>query len=813
MSGNFARDIRYALRVLAKSPGFAAVAVITLALGIGANTAIFSMLDGILLRPLPYPQPQQLVKVWMRFTGIGLPKDQNWVSPPEFQDLKHLSRSFASLAAMDNASFNITVGGVPERIEGAVVSPSLFAMLGVQPVVGSGFLPDEEQPGRDQELLLSYGLWQRRFGGDPSVVGRTLQVNGDSMLVVGVLPPGFNYPFEAELWQPLAFTPEQLTPNYRGNHGLEVLARLKSGLSLAQARDDMQSVTHSIEQRNPTYPYSRFGFSVVLVPLLQDTVGDVKTALWVLTAAVGFVLLIACVNVAGLLLARASARGREMAIRVAIGASPWRIIRQVLTESTVLAIAGGAAGVALAPLVLGELGNLSSIALPRMAAVRIDGWVLAFAAAITLVTGFLFGMAPAWQASRRAPAEELKEGGRGGGAGAAAGRLRGLLVVAETALSVVLLVGAGLLLRSFVQVLAVDPGFHADKVLTLRVSLPSEKYAKPERIVAFYRDALSRISTLPGVEASGATAALPLSGLGGSGTITIDTQAVPQDQRTPEADWRPVSPGYFSAIGMTLLRGRFFTESDMDNSAPVAIIDDTFARTYWPGENPIGKRVKRGGLQSTAPWMTVVGVVGHVHYRALDAPSRVQLYWPEYQRPYSTMSLAIRTTVDPQTMALPVEGAIHQVDPDQPVYQIRTLRQLRSDWVARRFFSLVLVGLFAALALLLAAIGLFGVMAYSVARRTHEIGIRVALGAHPRDVLRLVLSQGMGLVGAGLVVGLLIALGLVQFMKSLLYQTSAFDPVTFIVVALVLVAVALTACWLPAWRALQVDPTIALRYE
>ncbi|MDE3136785.1 MAG: ABC transporter permease, partial [Acidobacteriota bacterium] len=624
---NLRQDLRYALRMIAKSPGFAGIAILTLALGIGANTAIFSMVEGVLLRPLPYPHPEQLVKVWMRFTGIGLPNDRNWVSPPEFQDLKTLNRSFSGLAAMENANFNITVGDLPQRVEGAAVSPSLFPMLGVNPVLGRAFLPEEAQPGRDQALLLGYGLWQRRFGGDPQVVGRTLIVNGKPMVVVGVLPAGFNYPFEAELWQPLAFTAEELGPNYRGSHGLEVLARLKEGVSLAQAGDDMGAVARSITEQNPGYPYSKFGFSVLAVPLLQDTVGDVQTALWVLLGAVGFVLLIACVNVASLLLARASARGREIAIRVAMGASPRRITRQLLTESTVLAFAGGLVGVPLAPLALSELNQFSTLALPRMSSVRIDVWVLVFAAAISLGTGILFGLAPAWQASRRSTAEELKEGGRGDG-GSSSNRMRHVLVVAETAFSVVLLIGAGLLLRSFLRVLSVDPGFHADRVLTMRLSLPGEKYDKPEKVVAFYRELLRRIDRLPGVEASGAAVALPLSGLGGSGTTTVDTEAVPLDQRTPEADWRPVTPSYFQAIGISLLRGRYFTESDIATSAPVAIVDDTFARTYWPNEDPIGKRIKLGGMKSTAPWMTVVGVVGHVHYRELEAPSRVQLYWP-----------------------------------------------------------------------------------------------------------------------------------------------------------------------------------------
>ncbi|HEV2387015.1 MAG TPA: ABC transporter permease [Candidatus Acidoferrales bacterium] len=811
--GNLGQDLRYGLRMLARTPGFTAVAILTLGLGIGANTAIFSLVDAVLLRPLPYPQPQQLLKLWMRFTGIGLPKDRNWVSPPEFRDLQTLNRSFSSLAALNTASFNVTAAGSPERVEGAAVSPSLFPMLGVSPVLGRAFLPEEAQPGRDRELLLGYGLWQRRFGGDPGIVGRTLEANGAPMLVVGVLPKGFDYPFQAELWQPLAFTADQLGPNYRGAHGLEVLGRIKPGMTPAQAGDDMAAVTSAIVKENPAYPYRKFNFAVLLVPLLEDTVGDVQTALWVLVAAVGFVLLIGCVNVASLLLARASARQKEMAIRVALGAGPGRITRQLLTESVTLAALGGVAGIFLAPLILFEITRMGSVALPRISGARIDAPVLAFTALISVATGILFGLAPAWQARRSAPSEELKEGGRGGGGGAASSRMRAVLVAAETAIAVGLLVGAGLLLRSFLRVLSLDQGFRAASVLTMRVSLPATKYNKPEQVSAFYQDILRGIDRLPGVIAAGATAALPLSGLGGSGTTTIDTTAVPPDQATPETDWRPVTPGYFQAMGIPVLRGRDFTESDIATAAPVAIVDDALARTYWPNENPIGKRLRLGGLTSTAPWKTVVGVVGHLRYRALEDPSRPQLYWPEAQQPRATMSLAIRTGSDPLGMAGAVEGAIHAVDPDQPVYQIRTIEQLKSDWMASRRLSLVLVGLFAAVALALAAVGIFGVMAYSVARRSHEIGIRMALGARPGDVLRLVLGHGASLVGAGLAVGAVVALALVQLMKSLLYRTSTVDPATFIAVGAVLLVVALAACYVPAHRAMRVDPTVALRYQ
>lgn len=807
------QDLRYALRMLLKSPSFTIVAILTLALGIGANTAIFSVINGVLLKPLPYPQPQQLVTVWGRFTGIGLPNDRNWFSVPEFRDLQELSRVFSDEAAMTDASFNVTAGGIPERVEGAAVSPALFSILGIRPIAGRAFLAAEAQPGQDQVILLGHGLWERRFGSDPNVVGRSLTINGKPMKIVGVLPAGFNYPLNAEMWQPLAFTPEDLKPDNRGSHGYLVLARIKPELTLEQARADMAAVTKSIIERNLSYPYQQFNFAVQLVPLLEDTVGDVKTALWVLTGAVSFVLLIACVNVASLLLARASAREREVAIRSALGAGRAQIVRQMLTESVVLAVLGGAMGLLLAPAALRGILQLGSVALPRMSEVRIDGQVLLFTMGITLGTGILFGLVPALQASRRAPFEDLKEGGRGATPGSASNRTRRVLVVAEVAFSVILLVGAGLLMRSFLQVLGVDTGFHADRVLTMRISLPQERYTKPDQVRAFYGEVLRRIERLPGVEAAGATNALPLSGLGGSGTTTVDTQAVPPDQTTPEADMRPVTPGYFQAMGIPLIRGRYFEERDSETSAPVAVIDDTFARTYWPNEDPVGKRVKLGGRQSRSPWMTITGVVGHVHYRALEAPSRVQLYWPEAQRPYNTMSLAIRTAREPLALALAVEKEIFSVDPDQPVYQVRGMEQLRSEWVSQRFLALLLVALFAGLALVLAAVGIYGVMAHSVTLRTHEIGIRMTLGASHKDVLRMIVAQGAGLTAIGLGLGVFAAVALTRLMKSLLYGVSAGDPLTFLGVALLLVTIALLACYIPARRATRVDPLVALRYE
>jgi predicted permease len=808
------QDIRYGLRMVRRNPGFSAIAVFTLALGIGANTAIFSIVNGVLLKPLPYPEPQEIVKVWGYAENLGLPKDQIWFSAPEFVQLQQFNKSLTAVAAMTDASFNITANGGPERVEGAQVTPAMFSILGVRPAAGRVFTDAEGQPGHDQVLMLGYGLWKRRFGADPSVIGRTLAVNGRAMTIVGVLPLGFNYPYESEMWQPLAFGPSDLTPDNRGNHGYEVIARLKPNVTLAQGRADMQSVAHAIMTASPDYPYKKFNYGMLLVPLLEETVGDVSAALWVLCGAVGLVLLIVCVNVASLLLARASAREREVAIRLALGAGGGRIIRQLLTESILLSGIGGIAGLLLAPFALHEIVQIGNVALPRMGDIQINGWVLLFAAAISIGTGILFGLAPALQAARTAPFEELKEGSHGASESGGKGRTRRVLIVCETALSVILLVGAGLLMRSFLRVLAIDPGFHSDKILTMRIALPQVKYSTPVQNRNFFREAVNRVAQLPGVQAAGATYALPLTSEGSSGSVTMDTQDVPADQRTVETDYGPVTPGYFEAMGFQLLEGRFFNASDTDTSAPVAIIDDTLAHSYFRSGDPIGRRVKLGGSQSKSPWISVVGVVRHIHYRAIEAPSRVQLYWPESQDLFNApMSLAVRTSVTPLSLATTVIRTIQSLDADQPVYQVRDMTQLRADWVSQRFLALLLVGLFAGIALVLAAVGIYGVMAYSVTRRTHEIGIRLALGAQPRDVLRMMLWQGTTLTGIGLVIGVAMSFAVTRLMSSLLYGVSSSDPLAFLAGAAALFLVALAACYIPAYRATRVDPVIALRHE
>jgi putative ABC transport system permease protein len=806
------QDLRYAARMLAANPVVAIVIVLALALGIGANTALFSVVDAVLLRPLPYPDPERLVMIWGHFAGIGLPKNQNWISVPEFMDVKELNRSFSNTAVFAGGAVAIKAGSVPEQIDAAFVSADFFPVLGVRPQLGRGFLPGDDQPGHDNVVVLGHGIWQRQFGGNAGVVGTTLSVNGEPHTVVGIAPAWFRFPADTEIWKPVAFTPDSMAPNSRGNHGLQLLARIRPGVSFEQARADAESVTRRIIERTPDYPYRDFQFRLILSPLLDETVGDIRGALWILMGAVGFVLLIACANVANLLLARAGAREREIAIRAALGASRRRMIRQLLTESTFLALIGGGLGLLLAWWGLEMLIQIGSVSFPRISAATLDARVLAFTLAVALLTGILFGTAPALQASR-AKHDTLKEGGRGLTAGAASQRLRGLLVVAEIALSLVLLVGAGLLLKSFFRLHSVDAGFSTEGILTMRIGLPQVRYPEPSDVGRFYRDVLERVRRLPGVEVAGATSALPLSGTGSSGTTTIDTRAVPPQEASPEADWRAVTPGFFEAMGIRLIRGRYFEERDAETATPAAIIDETMAETYWPEDDPIGKRLKRGGMQSRNPWMTVVGVVKHVRYRTLEERSRVQLYWPHLQNPSRSMSLALRTSVDPAALSPAVQRVILGLDPDRPVSRVRTMEELLADSIARRKFSMLLLAIFAAAALLLASIGVYGVLSFAVTQRSHEMGIRMALGASRGSVLRLVMSQSLALALTGAAIGLAASFWLTRLISTLLFDVKAHDPATFALVPAFLVAVALAAGYLPARRATKVDPMIVLRYE
>ena len=809
----FSKDLRFAWRMLARKPGFTAIAILTLALGIGANTAIFSVLDAVLLKPLPYPDPSRIVTVWGRFRGIGIPGDQNYISAPEFNDLRSLPQSFSAIAAIDETSFNLGASGRPERVSGAPVSPGFFDVFGVQPFIGRGFREEEAQPGRAPVVVMGYSLWKQSFAGDPGIVGRSIIVNGMPTTVLGVMPQGFNFPDDSQMWSPLVLTAEALGPNNRGSHQYEVIARVKPSLSLEQARGDMQRVSAAIIGQNPQYHYKEVDFAVLLVPLLDQTVGsEVKTSLWVLMSAVGFVLLIVCVNLASLLLARASSRERETAIRMALGAGAWRLVRQFLTESVLLSFLGGAIGLALTPLVLRALVDLSSTALPRAVATAVNWQMLAFSMCLSIGAGLLFGLLPAFRAARGVQYETLKEGDRGNTSGPQSSRSLRVLVAAEAAISLVLLVGAGLLLRSFVNLLHVDPGFRSDNVLTVRVAL-SPRYPTADLIRPFYREVMSRVRALPGVEAAGAVSFLPLSGEGSSGTTTMDTQEVPADKVSSEIDWRIAAPGYFEAMRIPLVAGRYFDEHDSETAAPVAIVDESLAQTYWPHESAIGKRLHRGGMGSSSPWMTIVGVVKHVRYRTLEAESRSELYWVAAQRPTQNMSITVRSTLAAGALAAEVRDAVLAVDPMQPVFNIRTMDQLVAESMSRRRLALILIAAFAGLAMLLAAIGIYGTTSYAVSQRYSEMGVRVAIGASPGQILRLVLAQGMSFTLVGLGVGLAAAFLLSRLIQTMLFSVKSSDPLTFLGAAVVLAAIAFLACVIPARRAMRVDPLIALRYE
>jgi putative ABC transport system permease protein len=805
------QDIRFALRQIVRKPGFAAAVVLTMALGIGANAAIFSVLDAVLLRPLPYTEPQGLIKVWTRFTGIGQPNDQNWVSAPEFRDFEELNHSFSALAAISGGSFNLGVKGSPQRVVGASVSTSLFPMLGAQPMLGRLFLPEEGQPGRDRELILSYGLWRRVFAANPKVVGSTLDIDGVPMTVVGVMPEGFAYPDETEIWGPLSFSPDDLSEDSRGSHQFEVLGRIRPGLSLAQVQEDMDRVARTMMDEHRSYPYAKYNFGIILHPLLEETVGDVRQSLIVLMAAVVLVLLIACANIANLLLTRATERRHEMETRLALGARGARLLRQLLTESVVLALAGGLVGLAATPFLLRGLVALAARTLPRAVNTGIDLRALALTAAVSLATGILFGLAPALEVSRLRSFDGLKSGRNT--EGRKPRRLRSALIIGETALSVLLVAGAGLLLRSFTRILAVDPGFRPDGVLTLRVALPGALYSKPEQIRGFYSDLLTRVRSLPGVRAAGAISALPVSGLGGSGTTTIDTDSVPMEDRSPEADQRVVTPGYFEAMGITLLRGRTFDDHDTAGATPVAIIDETMASTFWPGQDPIGRRLHIGGAGNQVPWTTVVGVVRHVRNRSLETRSRVEVYWPAYQQPANAMALAVLASGNPMSLAPTIQRDVATIDPDLPVYRVRTMAQVMGDSLLRRRLALVLLATFAGLALLLACVGIYGVTAYGVAQRQVEIGVRMALGADRAQVLRLIMAGGAATIAFGLALGLALSLFLTRVMRGLLFSVQASDPLALGGAVILLLLAALLAIFLPALRATRVNPMAALRCE
>ena len=801
-------DVRYAARMLRKNPAFTIIAVIALALGIGANTAIFSVVNTVLLRPLPYKDPKRLVMVWEDATRYGYPRDTP--AAANFVDWRDQNQVFEGMAAIADTSFNLTGAGDPERLEGRRVSANLFPLLGVEPQIGRVFSAAEDQPGAQRVVLLSYGLWQRRFGADPNIVGKPLTLNGESHVVVGVMPARFQFPSsDDEAWVPIAFTQQEASS--RGRHYLEVLARLKPGVTLAQAQTEMNTIATRLQQQ---YPQQNADLGAAVMPLHEHLVGDIKPALLILLGAVALVLLIACANVANLLLARAAVRQKEIAVRVALGAKRRRLIRQFLTESILLSTLGGIVGLVIAYIGLILLKSFIPENISQAREISINFKVLTFTLLVSVLTGLIFGLAPAIQAVRFNQIETLKEGGRDAATGGSGKRLRSLLVMSEVAISLVLLIGAGLLINSFLRLRNVDPGFRADNLLTMKMVLPEPKYAEFGRRSAFYTDVIQRVQSLAGVRSAAVTTNLPLYRQGNSISIGIEGRPDPPPGQELIVVTRIISPGYFDTMSIPLLKGRAFTDQDTETSPNVVVISETMARRFWPGEDPIGKRIAAGRARTPEDWIQVIGVVKDVRQFELNADPKPQMYMSYRQAGFfAPRDLVVKTDVEPASMAATVRKAVWEIDKDQPVSNIRTMEEILADSIARQRFSMLLLAIFAGVALVLAGVGIYGVMSYSVAQRTREIGIRMALGAQTGAVLKLAVGYGMKLVIVGVVIGLIAALMLTRVMATLLFGVTATDPTTFTLISLLLIAVAALASYIPARRATKVNPIIALRYE
>jgi putative ABC transport system permease protein len=810
------QDLRYAVRMLGKHPGFTAIAVLTLALGIGANTAIFSVVEAVLLRALPYGHADRTFAVWEN------PKEDprhNVVSPCNFLDWRDQAKSFDEMAVFTDMRANLTGQGAPEEIPGQLATFNLFELLGSRALLGRTFTPADEKAGGEEGeniAVLSHGLWRRRFGGAPDIVGRAITMNGVPVTVIGVMPPDFKFFIKensrsgkpAEIWFPMRLT-EQHRDRTRNGRYLSSVARLAPGVSPEQARAEMDAIAGRLEAQYPDY---NTGMGVTLVPLREQLAGEIKPALLVLLGAVGFVLLISCVNVANLLLARAAGRHKEIAIRSAIGAGRRRIVRQLLTESLLLALLGGLLGLLLSRWCVAALVALSPANLLGSEQVGLSLPILAFTLGISLLTGVVFGLAPALEASRVNLSATLKESNRGNAGSSRGRRVRNALVVAEVGLALVLLVGAGLMMKSFLRLQGVDPGFDASNLLTLKVILPWTKYEEGPRQVAFFREAVERMETLPGVQSASVVSALPFADLGSRTSFFIDGRPDPAPGEEPSTDVRVVDENYFSTMNIPVIAGRTFTEQEAREDRRVIVINQALARVYFPNENPIGKRI-RVEMMLDPPLNEIIGVVGDARYQKLDGELYPMVYWAPPQLPDTEMTILLRTAGEPESLAGAARREILAIDKDQPVSDVRTMESWVAESVSRTRFGTLLLGAFSVLALVLAAAGIYGVMSYSVAQRQSEIGVRMALGARARDVLRLVVRQGLALVLVGVALGLLGALALTRVISSLLYGVSATDPWTFAALALLLTGVSWVACYIPARRAARVDPLVALRSD
>lgn len=802
MLSTFWQDVRFAFRTFIKRPGFALVAIVTLALGIGANSAIFSVINGVLLKPLPFHEPENVIKLWESMAG-GF---QGTVSPPNLKDWREQNTVFTKIAAFQYQNFGLQSQDAPERVRAATVSPEFFDVLGVQPQLGRVISDGEDQQGKHRVAVLSHQLWQDKFASDPAIAGKTISLGGENYTVVGVMPASFRYPSRTtELWVPLVITPQQSAE--RGSHWLMTVARLKPGVSLEQANEQMNLIAKRIEQQYP----GQLGRGVLLIRAQEEMVRNIRPALLMLLVAVGFVLLISCTNVANLLLARATTRRREIAIRLAMGAGRGRLIRQLLTESALLSLLGGAVGLMIAYWGITGLVKLATGILPRANEVSLDGRVVGFTIALSLLTGIVFGLAPALQTSRADLQHDLKEGS------AAAGNqrtwLRSLLVIGEIAAALILLVGASLLIKSFARLQQTESGVKTENVLTAGITLPDAKYDTVKSIAQFHKQMLERVSALPGVQSAGIISKLPMQEWGFNGSIQIEGQAPTRPgTRDSFVEFRAVSPGYFATLGIPLVAGRMLDDRDQETTSPSIVVNQTLVRQYLPGQDAIGKPV----VIDNAKYQ-IVGVVGDVRQSGLAQNARAEIYWPYTQSPDAsltqTVSLAVRAAGNPTALTSSVRDAVLSVDPGQPIHNVKTMEEVISDSVSDSRLNVLLLSLFAAVALTLALIGVYSVMSYLVAQSTREIGIRIALGAQMRDVLRLVVSQGMLLIAIGVAIGIVLAFALTRLMESLLYGVTATDPLTFVVSPLIIAAVALIACLIPALRATKVDPMIALRYE